>query len=247
MDNAAIYHRLDLVLRLVDTTTGMAVEERNVRFASDRQSLKPISRGSGSYVFLNTGREDFSITVQVYGFDPCTVQIRYEELDSRLPMKEAFLIPSENAAWGEKVITFSGHLSGLEELEAVSFKTAHCCIHEFDERKRIMKVFQKGSRAAMEDVFYGLIHMDTKSYERFEVVREVSDGSFELKSPLQEPFSVNSPIARIVFGRVGQDGEYVLRVRDDSDKLPYLVRYVVNGEARFQVVDFHQLEEVVLQ
>lgn len=247
MDNATIYYKLDLVLRLVDTTTGAEVEEHNVRFRSDVSSLQPIPRGNGNYVFLNTGRDDFSLQVEAYGYEPCTVEIRYGELDSRLPIKEAFLIPSENATKGESVLTLSGHLSGLEKVEAVSFRTTQCCIHEFDERKRIMKVFQKGSRAALEDVYYGLIHMEEQSYEPFEVVKEVSTGSFKLKEPLKEPFSVNSPIARVIFGKVDPNGEYVLRVRDEAEKLLFLVRYVVKGEARFQVVDFHQLEGEALK
>lgn len=247
MDGVKICYKLDLVIHLVDTTTGISVEEHNVQFYKNDNSLQPIPRGNGDYVMINSGREDFTLQMKVYGYEPCTVQIRYEELDAKLPMKEVFLIPSENTTAGETVITFSGHLPGLEEVEAVSFRHARYCIQEFDERKRIMKVFRKSSRASMEDVYYGLIHMDTESYERFEVLKEVGTGAFKLREPLKETFSVNSPIARVVFGKAGADGEYILRVRDESEDLRYLVRYVVAGETRFQVVDFHQLDGVGLQ
>lgn len=247
MDSAVIHYRLDLVIRLLDTTTGSAVDEHNVQFRNGGHSLQLTPRGNGSYVLINSGREDFTLQVTVHGYEPCEVPVCYEKLDERIPIQEVFLIPSENTATGEPLLTFSGQLSGLEQVEAVSLRHAPCCIQEFDERKRIMKVFQKSSRASMEDVAYGLIRADMTGYERIEILKETGKGEFKLKEPLKEPFSVNSPIARVIFGKAGQEGEYILRVRDESEDLRYLVRYVVEGETRFQVVDFHQLDGVVLR
>lgn len=99
----------------------------------------------------------------------------------------------------------------------------------------------------MENVHYGLISDDRSHYEHFEVAEEVPPNMVRLKSPLTETFTVNSPIARVVFGNVSPDGSYLLRVRDDAQTLEYLVRYRVNGEDRFQVVDFHQCRENELQ
>ncbi|MCD8196688.1 MAG: hypothetical protein LUE24_05935 [Lachnospiraceae bacterium] len=246
MDASEIRHSLDLLVRLIDTTTGLEVEERNVRFWRDDRPVRPIPRGSGNYVFLNCGREDGDLRVSVYGYEPCRVAIRYEELDSRMPTKEAFLIPSENVSGGEPVISFSGKLPGITEIQAVSTGSAGCCISGFDERKRIMKLF-KTHRMGMDDIFYGLVHPQRQTYEPFEVVKELQDGSVKISRPLEEPFTVNAPVSRIVFGSVDPDGSYLLRVRDDAESLVYLVRYVAEGKAAFRTVDFRRAGEVRLE
>jgi hypothetical protein len=57
-----------------------------------------------------------------------------------------------------------------------------------------------------------------------------------------EKFAPNLTIARIVYGIVRGDGEYLLRVHDDGVNTKYLVRYEIEEEVRFQVVDFHDQE-----
>lgn len=242
MDASVIRCKLDLLVRLIDTTTGAEIEERSVRFFRDHKQVRPVPRGNGNYVFLNCGREDGSLEIRAQGFDPCQVSVEYEKLDSQMPVVEAFLIPSESAASFRPVITFSGKLPGLESVQAVNLGQAYCCISEFDERKRIMKLF-KTHKSGMDHIYYGLIHPERQDFEPFTVVKEISELSIKISQPLKEPFSVNSPIARIVFGRVTPEGDFVLRVRDDATRLLYLIRYVVEGNVDFKVVDFHRLEE----
>lgn len=242
MDASVICFQLDLLIRLIDTTTGAELEERNVSFYRDGKPIRPIPRGSGNYVFLNCGREDGNLEIRARGYEPCQISVEYEMLDRQLPVKEVFLIPSENMAGIQPIITFSGQLKGLESVQAVNLGSTCCCISEFDERKRIMKLF-KTHRSGMDDIYYGLIHPDKQTYEPFVVVKEVSESSIKISQPLQEPFSVNSPIARIIFGMTTPKGNYLIRVRDDASRLLYLVRYVVKGSVRFKTVDFHNLEE----
>lgn len=241
METSKIRFRLDLLVRLLDTTTGAVVEERNVQFFKDGTLVRPIARGSGNYVFLNSGRKDGLLEVQVYGYDPGLVKIRYEALDEQMPIQEVFLIPSENTIRGQPVCTLSGRLQGIASIQAVSLNTTCCCISEFDERRRIMKLFGTHG-SGMDGIYYGLIHMDRQTYEPFTIVKEITKDAVKIEHPLEEPFSVNAPISRVIFGRVSADGEYVLRVRDDREHLLYLVRYVVGEETRFQIVDFHQTE-----
>ncbi len=246
MDASIIRHSLDLAVNLNDTTNGYVVEERNVRFWMNGKAVQPVSRGSGNHVFLDRGREDCELEIQVNGYEPCRLKIRYEELDKLIPTKAVFLIPSENNGKGQPLLSLTGRLQGLEKLQAVSFSSTGCCINSFDERKCIMSLF-KSYRYSMEGIYYGLLNMERQTYEPFVVTEELTALSVKLASPLREPFSVNSPIARTVFGCVDEDGSYCLRVRDDSDYLNYLVRYVVNGEVRFKKVDFHKLDAAALE
>ena len=246
MENNEIRYRLDLLLRLLDTTTGQIVTERDVRIFRDGNVTRPISRGNGNYVFLNIDREDSFMEIRVFGYEDAFIQVRYEELDEHLPIKDVFLIPSENTARGEQLLSLTGQLSKLEAIEAVRLGRATCSVKKFDSRKCIMDLFRTNG-PSMEETSYGLLHTDDMTFEAFEVEKVISPVSLKLKKPLQEEFRENAPIARIVYGQCGKDGSYLLRVRDDAASVKYLIRYVVNGTPKYQVVDFHNPEEMQLR
>ena len=239
MEASTIHHRLDLVLQLVDTTTGNAVGEQDVRFFIEGSQCWPIPRGGGNFVFINTGRSDCTLTLKVFGYEDALVKVHYEKLDQVVPLLQVFLIPSEKLAKGERLCSLTGTLQGLEEIEAVSLAQSNICFSDFNERKCLMKLFLAKGRLSMENVHYGLISGDRASYEHFAVASEVPPDTVKLREPLTETFPVNSPISRVIFGNVSPDGSYLLRVRDNAEGLNYLVRYQVNGDVRFQTVDFH--------
>ena len=216
------------------------MEEQDVRFFIEGKQCWPIPRGGGNFVFINTGRGDNTLTLKVYGYEDAVIDVQYEKLDKVVPLKQVFLIPSEKLAKGERLCSLTGTLQGLEEIEAVSLSQSNLCYSEFNEKKCLLKLFLARGRLSMENVHYGLISEDRGHYEHFEVAEEVPPNMVRLKEPLTETFTVNSPIARVVFGDVSPDGSYLLRVRDDAQMVRYLVRYRVNGEYRFQTVDFHQ-------
>ena len=100
-----------------------------------------------------------------------------------------------------------------------------------------MKLFGM-HRLGMDGIHYGLIHPDRQDYEPFAVQKEIAKDAVKIEQPLKEPFSVNAPISRIILGSVTSAGDYCIRVRDDREHLLHLVRYVVDEEARFRLVDF---------
>lgn len=240
MEASTIHHRLDLVLQLVDTTTGNSVAEQDVRFFIGDRQCWPIPRGGGNFVFINTGRSDCTLTLKVFGYEDVQISVQYEKLDDVMPLLQVFLIPSENLAKGERLCSLTGRLQGLEQIEAVSLTQSNICFSDFNERKCLMKLFLAKGRLSMENVHYGLISGDRTYYEHFAVTSEVPPDTVMLKEPLTGTFPINSPISRVIFGNVSPDGSYLLRVRDNAEMLVYLVRYQVNGEVRFQTVDFHQ-------
>ena len=73
MEASTIHHRLDLVLQLVDTTTGISVEEQDVRFFIEGRQCWPIPRGGGNFVFINTGRSDSTLTLKVFGYEDAMI------------------------------------------------------------------------------------------------------------------------------------------------------------------------------
>ena len=245
---AVIKAKLDLLVRLVDTTTGATVDERNVLFMRDESQVRPEDRGSGTYVFINTGREDFLMRIKVSGYEEYVTRVRYEELDPNIPECIAFLIPSEKAKRGEGFFSLSGNLPFLEALEAVNLSRIACTANEYNKKKLLLNVFSSaGAWVTLENRDYGLLQPDKKSYEKIEVLGNEGPQYIRLKSPLEKEFTSNLPIMRIIFGNVNENGDYLLRVRDDGGDQTYLIRFVVNGEVKFQVVDFYEGGELSVE
>ena len=238
--------KLDLVIRLLDTTTG-ATPDGSVRFYKDGKIIPGMDKGDGTFAFVNLGREDFPMHIEVDGYEPSELNVHYEEDESAIPMYDVFLMPSENVSRGGYVLSFSGKLPKITSIEAVSLVKPVCTISDYDKKERIITLFLPNRRIVMEGVHYGLVHESEATYEKFEVESTMSPVTVRIKNPLEQEYLLNSPISRIVFGKVDKKGNFALRVRDDGSDLRYLVRYEANGNVGFQEVDFHHLEGVKLK
>ncbi len=243
---SVIRAKLDLLIRLVDTTTGAAVDEKNVVFTRDGKPVRPDTRGEGIYLLINTGRENFLMQVKVYGYEEMTLNINYEELNEHLPEITVFLIPSENTVRGEGVLSLSGILPFLEAIEAVKPDRPLCTVKGFEPKKKILSYFpMAGALRDWDEAEYGMLHADRESYETIGIVRRDTEQSVELKEILKEENISNLPVLRIIHGKVDENGAYLLRVRDDGEDQKYLIRYTVKSEVRFQTVDFREPEKLV--
>ncbi len=243
MAASVIRAKLDLLIRLYDTTTGATVDERNVLFMRDGVPVRPEARGAGVFVFINTGREDFLMRIDVYGYDTYETGVRYEELDDGIPVCHVFLMPSENTVRGRNTLSFSGTLPFLKKIEAVNLNRPICLTGEKNARTGAISVFHPAGGSILLDTFYyGLLSADRQSYEKIEIEKMSSPKSIILKRPITGAFAPNLPIARIVYGVVDAEGHYTLRVQDEGKDTRYLVRYQVGDEVRFQVVDFYDQE-----
>lgn len=236
---ATIHYQLDLALRLIDTVTGRVITEKNVQFLGLSSEKKAIPRGGGLYLFLNTGREDFDFEIHVYGYEPQQIRITYPRKEEWLPIREVYLLPLDNPIL-ERTLTLRGMLSGIEEIEAVSLTDVSCCIKEFDARKRIMTILNQRNQR-FHHIHYGLVNRERTAYEHFELEKELSLQSLKCKRTLEKPSFINQPITRVIFGQVNAQGEYLLKVMKE-EQAQYLVRFVVNGEVFYQMVDFHEEE-----
>lgn len=240
MEGITICYRVDLVIQLIDTTTGKSISGKNIKFLNNGNEYTPIDRGNGNFVSVNTGREDFTLGINAIDYEPMSAMIKYDELDSKMPVKQIFLIPKENNLNGGEILSFTGNLEGIESIEGVCVSRTLCSISNFDERKRIMTIFHPQGGLTMGDVFYGLIK-GPESYEKFEVIKEIPPSQVKIKKALENGFSVNAPISRVIFGQI-EGNKYTFRVRNNASKLVFLICYVVNGEIKFKLLDFGQLE-----
>ena len=235
--HATIHHKLDLALRLVNTVTGRVVEEYNAQFITGLPGVKAIPKQGGMYLFLNVGSKEFEMEIHVYGYESQKIQIHLEEHQETMPIREVYLLPLENPI-REDILTLRGKLSGIEKIEAVSLSDTGCCIKEFDARKRIMSVLNQRN-VRFQHVHYGLINREKTEYEHFELEKEISPQEIKCKQKLEKEFFINQPIARVIFGQIKEQEEYVLKVANEENA-KYIVRYVVEGKIFYQTVDFHE-------
>ena len=246
MEGGAFRHTLDLLISIYDATTGRAVEENSLSFKRDGKDVHAEYRGEGSYIFLNASRDNSLMQISVKGFEDAFVNLDYEKLDKILPAVDVFLIPSENAAKGETLVTLKGKLNGLVSVEAIHPGRPVTTLRDLDVKRRTMTIFMPNRRMNMTQSRYGLLNAEKQIFETIEVEAELTDRKIRLKQNPSEDFPINSPICRIVYGQVKEDGSYLFRVRDDGKNLKYLVKYVVDGQNRYKVIDFHEPEEIRL-
>ena len=79
-----IDHRLSLALRLVDTTTGRTVLDRNTVLRRDGRLVHPMHKADGTLIFLGGARQNFKLEVHCAGFRPRQLEVDYAALDEKL-------------------------------------------------------------------------------------------------------------------------------------------------------------------
>lgn len=236
--------KLSLAVRLVDTTTGRDLAENDVRFLKDGRFLHPIRKGNGLYVFVNTSREEFPMQINAYGYDPYDLEVDFDALDPRLPMIDIFLMPSEKNRLGGTVLKVYGTLSKLEYIEAVNLNSPIGLFQSAQEKKGTCTMnllpVRAGGGCMLDAISYAVASETCERYDVFEVRQQNAPLSVILKEPLEKEHKLNDKIFRIVYGRAGPDGQFVLKVRDDSSSLPYLLHFKAGEDEYFRKIDFSE-------
>lgn len=238
MADAEIHYQLDLIVRLLDTTTGKRIEQRQVIFKNEDQVLAFLRRDTGLYILLNRGRNDMTLDIQVVGYLPARVNVCYDELPKNFPEVEVAMIPEALTSGFVDMLTLEGICEGLESIEAVSLKNPYGAVDTYQERKQILKLYYT---KPLEEASYAVIHEQDQEFERFRIRKRVDKLSVKLAEPLKTACKPEEKIARIVYGRVDQDGRYLLRIQEDGGGTEYLVRYVVNGKESFKRISLENL------
>ena len=237
-----IHHRLNLVLRFSDTTTGKPVSATELMLYGEGKLLHPAERERGTLIFTEIERNDFELTVKSRSYEPYTLPIRFSELDAKIPEVDIQLVPSRSNNAPAPCIGLEGIMPGISELIAVRFGDNSCLIREFDTRKRIVTVFNP-HRLELDRTHYALVDPEQQSFETFRIVKRIDDSTFKIDRVLESSFTNYFPIVPILFGITMDDGSYILRVRDDSASMNWLVRYKTE-QFRFHLADLRQEREL---
>lgn len=239
MADAEIHYKLDLIVRLVDTTTGASIRQRQVAFTVEDKVIPFLRRDEGLYVLLNRGRNDMDLTIQVTGFLPAVVKIRYAELSESFPEVEAAMIPEISTSGFIDMLTLEGHCPGMESIAAVSLKKAYGAVDSYQEKRQTLRLYYT---KPLEEMSYAVIHEQQQEFEEFQIKKRLDKLNIKLTKPLQTACRSEEKIVRIVRGMVDESGKYLLRMQDDGDGTEYLIRYVVDGKAAFKKISTESLQ-----
>lgn len=236
--------KLSLAVRLLDTTTGREVTEPDIHFSVDGNTVIPLRKDEGMYVFVNMGKEDFLMHIDVRGYDSIDEQVIRNELDPKLPIMDIFLMPSEKNRIGGEVLTATGTLSELEYIEGIYLNHPIALFHSALDKKEIHKInllsMTAGGGVNLDKLRYALLDEDGQRYDTFNTLEQDTPTSVMIDGPLTREHKLNDKIYRIIYGRAGPDGKFVLKVRDEAGELPYLIHFGVSGKEYFRKLDFHQ-------
>jgi len=235
--------KLTLAVRLLDTTTGRDITEPNVRFLIDGNAFNPMKKGDGVYAFVNVGKEDFLMQVDVYGYDTKVLSVSRNELDQKLPMLDVFLMPSEkNRAYGD-VLKVYGTLSDLSYIEAINLNRPMGLFHSSLDKKEVHKLsllsMTPGGGVSLDNLKYAMVTEDGMFYDTFKVLEQDTTTTVLTENALRNEHKLNDRIFRIIYGDAKPDGSFVLKVRDDATSLPHLIHFESGGKEYFKEIDFH--------
>ncbi len=238
MSISVIRARLDLLVSLLDTTTGQPVNTLDVRIYRNGELTRPASRGGGNYVFINTDREDFLMRVEVRGYEVCELPIKYAELDERVPQCLLFLMPSESKKSGMPVMDYSGEDPTITAIEAINIDTTNISFASFTKRDNSMDFFsQARTSLTFDNQYYAILKPDRKGYVKVRITEVLSTQKVRLEDAPPEGLDKNAPIARIIFGQV-KDGHYIIRVRAGRPNDRYIICKRYDDHEEFEMIVF---------
>ena len=239
-------HRLDMALRLVDTTSGRNVSGRSLAAFVDEKQVRFAEKGDQVLIFQNLEKRAFQLKLTSPDYETVLVDVDLSRLDSKMPLLELHLVPRRSAPGADPLLSVEGILTGIQELSAVRVGENSCLIREFDPRRRQAKVFNP-HHLSLDRVHYALVDPDKGICEPFRILRMIDDQTLKLDRVIEMPFRNYFPVTPQVLGLVRPDGSYCLRLRDDGTQAKWLIRWVVDGEPRFRTVDFRMTEHPRLE
>ena len=230
MDERRIYHRLDLVIYLVDTVTGAFITTRQVEFYRGGEMLPAVCKESGIYAFLNLEEGDFTLTVKVEGYRERQVKVVREALSRTAPILWISMVPGDDYPQKMLIHTIAGTMKGIEDICAVACGGWQMRIREIEKKTNTVKLFNPHG-CLLYPVRYGIINQEEKTFEMVTVKEQISGEEIRISGSDIANRDNNYPFGRIVDGYV-KDGRYILCLRRDVES--YLVRWTVRSHVSYR-------------
>ena len=230
-------HSLSLALRVVDTTTGKNIPGRELTVRADGDVVRFAEKDNGVLAFQNLPPGAFRLEVSSPYYERAEREVDLDALDKGLPLLELQMIPDKAPPGMAELEEAAGRLPGIREIDAVSASDNSCFIQEFDQRKRIVKLFNP-HHLVLERFAYAVVDPEQNCYERFRIVKQLNDQAIQIDRVLEMPFRNSFPVTPVVTGRCGPEGSYRLCVRREMGGARWLIRWATEEKTSFRLVDF---------
>lgn len=241
MAEGNVSYKLDLIVHLLDTTTGLMISQREVIFSNGNHIVVMQERGDGTYILLNYGRVDMLLTIKVKGYLETVISVRYDELSPQYPTIEAQLIPVIKPYGYHDICSLEGIMPGISDIAAISLTETDAMLGAYNPKKTTIRLF---STRRLDENDYAVFHKESMEFEEFRIVKKAEKGLLlHIKEPLLMECKPEEGITRIVRGMTDINGRYLLRVRMDGKGTDYLVRYTVNGKTGYKRIAFGEQKE----
>jgi hypothetical protein len=189
----------------------------------------------GFALFVDAGREDFLLGVDVSGYEHEDVRVEYAALDEKLPYLEVFLVPQD--VFGENYVTIDGGAPDLVAVDAARAEAAAWTVSGFDGKKRLLTV-QSAYGKGPDGRHYAIIANDGTGYTPVEIHGRESDGAYRADAAPEEDVSGLRLVPRVT-GRV-RDGTCLLRLPKRGGRRDWIVRASAGEEDLFRRLDMDE-------
>lgn len=231
-----ISYRLDMVVYLEDASTGDLIPSRNVEFRRDGRPQPAVNKEPGIFAFLNLDQDHFLMTVKASGYCEISFPVVCESRSNDIPLLHLSLVPGLDYPWQNQIHTISGTLKGIHTLEAIPWAGWQVRMRGYEKKTGTIRLFNPHG-CLLNPVYYGVIHQEKKTFEKISVRKQISPEEIQIAGSLTEPWEENSPVERIIAGRVEGD-RYLLQVRPDITA--YLIRWSIKGKLYYRKLDMEQ-------
>lgn len=241
-------YRLDLAVRLVDTTSGKTLPGRLANVFIDGDLFTPSVKPDECMVFQNIGKDAFHLTIQVKSYEDADLDIDLKKLSDKVPIIDLQMVPGKEALSSGRLFSLEGSLPGIQEIHGIRLGDRFCVIRNFDPKSKKLQIFNPHHRS-MERVEYALVNTAEKVFESFKVMKQVTEQICVVDRKLTMKYQNDFPVTPLISGKVFPDGRYCLRVRDEGIDARWLVSWNMTGEDKdhFQLVDFRKEETIFLK
>lgn len=237
-----IKHRLLLALYLRDTATGKAVNDRLSQFFRDGEEVHFQFRGEGVYILLGEERENFHLEIRTTDYMVHELEVDFADIPSNLPLRSVQLIPNKFYSRKHSAIDFDGTEANLVGIDGIQLGITPCYTQEYNPRKRILTLSNPNNLQLDRD-WYALVNEKEEIYEVFEIEKKISSSEYKLKKPFETDFNHLFAVYPVVFGWVGETGDFHFTARDEYSHAKWIFRYTLSTGERYETVDFRLPEE----
>lgn len=241
-----VVHRLSMVLRLVDATTGKNISGKNTRVYFDKTPQPFLEKLEGVLLFRQAEPERFILRVCASGYEPTERPVDLKTLDEHMPLVEMALIPSDDHHDGLPLVTLSGKRKGIESLYAARHRTSNCWVRFFDKRGKVLNVFNPNN-LMLDGLFYAVVDEKEPCAEQFRIVKCLDEEHLQLDRDLKMTLQSYCSVSPVFPGRCDAEGNYCLKLRQDDPNGNWIISWTVDGQTHFHLcplkdIPFFQLE-----